>query len=320
MTEAVFRRGLSDRFLAALARLAWEPGWWSDVLADTSLVIAVRDESLNVYWHGQSLFRVTQDPVSGVLRAAIHPKYLIDPALGGEVLLSGASFDLGKLAQGGGFLARYEGPATLGILKRNADRFAPGEKRGVHDIMLAHPDAVDIEIGLAAPKVPGERTPVARADIAVFEDAGTRTRLAFWEAKPFTNQELWPDRTGTTPVLGQIATYVDLLQRHRDAVLQSYRRVAQNLSTIAALSHGRRPVSDLVARVAAGATLDLDPGSAVGLVVFGYGRDEASSPRWRGHRASLEAALGGRLRAAGSASNLRLTTCSTSIGEGVADA
>ncbi|WP_198370415.1 hypothetical protein [Roseomonas rosulenta] len=320
MTEAVFRRGLSDRFVAALARLAEEPGWWADVLADTSLVIAVRDERLNVYWHGQSLFRVTQDPTSGVIRAAIHPKYLIDPALGGEVLLSGASFDLGKLAQGGGFLSNYEGPATLGILKRNADRFAPGEKRGVHDIMLAHQDAVDIEVGLAAPKVPGQRTPVARADIAMFEDAGTRIRLSFWEAKPFTNQELWPDRTGTTAVLGQIATYADLLRQHRDAVLQSYRRVAQNLSTIAAMSHGRRTVSDRVARVASGATLDLDPDSAVGLVVFGYGREEASSPRWRGHRAMLETALGGRLRAAGSTSNLRLTKCSASIDEAVEDA
>jgi hypothetical protein len=34
MTEALFRRGLSDRFLAALARLAEGPGWWTDVLAD----------------------------------------------------------------------------------------------------------------------------------------------------------------------------------------------------------------------------------------------------------------------------------------------
>jgi hypothetical protein len=108
-------------------------------------------------------------------------------------------------------------------------------------------------------------------------------------------------------VLAQIATYVDLLQRHRDAVLQSYRRVAQNLSTIAAMSRGRRSVSNLVARVAAGAPLDLEPGSAVGLVVFGYGREDASSPRWRAHRAVLEKALAGRLRAAGSASNLRLT-------------
>jgi hypothetical protein len=121
-------------------------------------------------------------------------------------------------------------------------------------------------------------------------------------------------------VLGQIAAYAHLLRQQRDTVLQSYRRVAQNLSKIAAMSHGRRTVSDLVARVAAGDTLDLDPVSAVGLVVFGYGREEASSPRWKGHRAMLEKALGGRLRAAGSASNLRLTTCSASIGQRVEDA
>lgn len=60
-TEPVFRRGLSDEFVAALADLAAEGGWWADVLADTQLVIAVRDERLNVYWHGQSLFDVRRD-------------------------------------------------------------------------------------------------------------------------------------------------------------------------------------------------------------------------------------------------------------------
>jgi hypothetical protein len=45
----VFRRGLSDNFMAALAELAQKPGWWQDVLADASLIIGIRDECFDVY-------------------------------------------------------------------------------------------------------------------------------------------------------------------------------------------------------------------------------------------------------------------------------
>ncbi len=55
----VFKRGLSDEFIAALTELAQKPGWWQDVLQDASLIIGIRDEEFDVYWHGQSIFMPT---------------------------------------------------------------------------------------------------------------------------------------------------------------------------------------------------------------------------------------------------------------------
>jgi hypothetical protein len=53
-----FMKGLSPEFLNALAQLAKKGGWWKDVLADKQLIIGIRNEKLDVYWHGQSILNV----------------------------------------------------------------------------------------------------------------------------------------------------------------------------------------------------------------------------------------------------------------------
>ena len=73
----VFKRGLSDNFMVALAELAQKPGWWHDVLADASLIIGIRDECFDVYWNGQSLFNA--DFQGGRVNVDTHVKYLLDP-------------------------------------------------------------------------------------------------------------------------------------------------------------------------------------------------------------------------------------------------
>src|SRR4051794_13606287 len=49
-----FRHGLSDRTVAALNRFYDAPGsWWRALADDPGLVVAIRDEYLNVYYKGQ---------------------------------------------------------------------------------------------------------------------------------------------------------------------------------------------------------------------------------------------------------------------------
>jgi len=304
---AAFSRGVSDGFVEALGTLAAQGGWWADVLADPTLVIGIRDEYLNVYWRGQSLFRVRFDRAARAVRTSTHPKYLLDPALAGQVELRGRDFALPQAGDGTGLLRRYEGKATLRSMKRAADLFAGDEKRGVHAITLANPNAIDVEIALPAPASPGGAKATApRVDIAAFEEAGASVRLAFWEAKLFANPELWPDRAGETPALGQVATYRALLALHRDAVLRSYRRVAENLVAIAAMSGGARAVPDLVGRVAHGAPLTLDQPPAVGLVVFAFTAAQRDGETWRTQRKAIAEAVGPRLRERGDAADIRL--------------
>src|SRR5947208_12274647 len=91
-----FNRGIkNEAFLEGLRRLAAEESWWRDVLLDRSLIIAIRDEYLNVYWQGQSIFRVSF--VNGRVAASTHPKYLLNPDVSGQIFLAAGSFELEKL-------------------------------------------------------------------------------------------------------------------------------------------------------------------------------------------------------------------------------
>ena len=74
-----FRRGVSDKFIAALAKLNESEGWWHDVLLDNSLIITVRNEHLHIYWQGQRIFDIAMQ--GGAIVAKTHPKYLLDPNL-----------------------------------------------------------------------------------------------------------------------------------------------------------------------------------------------------------------------------------------------
>ncbi len=55
---AAFMRGLSPEFVRALEALAKsKQSWWRDVLEDKGLIIAVRNQYLNVYWQGNQFSR-----------------------------------------------------------------------------------------------------------------------------------------------------------------------------------------------------------------------------------------------------------------------
>ena len=136
-----FRKGIGDLFVDALKGLAASGGWWRDVLADTSLLIAVRDESLNVYWHGQSIFKITYS--NRKVHASTHPKYLLDPDISKLVSFNGERFEIEELRRTG-LIETYEA-TTLNKLKRSAERYAVGEKIGVHSIVHDNPSVVDVE-------------------------------------------------------------------------------------------------------------------------------------------------------------------------------
>src|SRR5665213_2524679 len=195
---SVFKRGLSDNFMAALAELAQKPGWWQDVLADASLIIGIRDECFDVYWNGQSLFNA--DFQGGRVNVNTHVKYLLDPDRSDRVALDENGTFHEVLTP---MLARYAS-GTLGKLKKAADLFSGMEKQGVHAIARANENIIDVEIRLDAKDLDTKRDQ-PRIDIAMFEQQFDGIELVFWEAKLFANKEL--RATGVSPVVGQIEEY-----------------------------------------------------------------------------------------------------------------
>jgi hypothetical protein len=95
-----FKRGIrGGPFREALETLAHQDGWW------------------NVYWQGQSIFKVSFK--GGKVTASTHEKYLLNPDLEDQIPLIDGRFDFGKVAER--MLTReYEGAKTLKKLKRAA--------------------------------------------------------------------------------------------------------------------------------------------------------------------------------------------------------
>jgi hypothetical protein len=295
---SVFKKGLNDNFIAALAELAQKPGWWRDVLADASLIIGIRDEKFDVYWNGQSLFNA--DFQGGRVNVNTHVKYLLDPDRSDRVALD----------ENGNFhevstpmLARYTS-GTLSKLKRAADLFSGMEKQGVHAIVRANENIIDVEIRLDARDLDSDRDQ-PRIDIAAFEQRPDGVELVFWEAKLFANKEL--RAAGPAPVVKQIKEYQQVLQaRHLD-VLSSYRRVAKNLVAIAQMS-GVRVVGSAIRAVADGEELRMSSTANVGLVIFGFDADQkAVGGIGHKHFEKLKMELGEKMmRASGVADGLKL--------------
>jgi len=223
--ESSFSRGLSERFLDLLRAEAAQGGWWRDVLADQSLIIAIRRECLDVYWQGQSLFNVTLKG-SGLI-VTTHMKYLLDPGLGDRVRLVGGDFRIDELVRRA-FLREYHSPSSLAKLKKSASYYGGDEKRGVHDIVLNNRNVIDVEIAFPGlyrleDESEGDETRDPRIDVAALQADGDDIQLMFWEAKTYQNPAL---RTSDIrkSVVRQVRIYEDCLKRNRQAILRAIDR------------------------------------------------------------------------------------------------
>ena len=257
-----FKRGIrDDDFRKALEALAQQDGWWKDVLADPSLIIGIRDEYLNVYWLGQSIFKVSSKGKKVV--ASTHEKYLLNPDLKDQISLVDGKFAFGK-AEPRMLTRDYEGAETLAKLKRAASHYSGQEKEGVHEIATSNDSVVDVEIAINASGIPDVERNLPRMDLANFETSANGVDLVFWEAKTFSNPELENGK-----IAGQIKDYRTVIDLHKTEIDDSYRCVAENLADMAKWSNGHRSVAAAIRAVADGAKLNVSSAN-VGLLVYDF--------------------------------------------------
>jgi hypothetical protein len=300
-----FRKGIKKpEFIQQLKKLSVVDSWWRDVLMERRLLICVRNEALNVYWQGQSIFKVGFD---SVVRVSTHAKYLVDPDLKHQVPLRDRTFDQSSLRDA--LTKNYLGPSTLERLIRASQPYVHGEKKGVHAIAVRdNTSVVDVEIQSSAQDDAGERDD-GRLDVATFEGRGAVVNLVFWEAKQFWNPELRA-KAGEPKVIRSLLKYRRILKEHKQEILQSYRVVASNLVDIAEMSGGIRSVAPNVRAVSNGdATLEMIDDNNLGLIIFNYSAAEDSDPVWKRHLEKLKQLAdfpGLRIRKAGDAKNIKL--------------
>jgi hypothetical protein len=290
--------------MTKLALLAANGGWFADVLADSRLILGIRNNYLNVYWRGQSLFKIEWAAGKDVpLKFSTHPKYLLDPALSNAVRFDGSDFKIGTLTP---LIKEYAGAKTLARMKRAAELYCGDEKRGVHQVVLANPNVIDTEIAFVCDGMDEDNPFAPRMDLACLEEVDSSIRLRFWEAKLFVNRELFAEGDKEAPVVGQIRDYRILVEKHRAEIIKSYQFVAQNLAGIASWGASPREVGPLIKRVADGETLVIDDVPIVGLIVYGYDDAQGKSERWKSHLDKLTRDENTPVRCAGDAKNIRL--------------
>jgi hypothetical protein len=278
---AVFVRGLHDEMIRALNAAYDQGGWWRHMADDPELFLAVRDNTLNVYYRGNSLVLVSYE--AGHLIGRTHYKYLLKPrsrlcyirstdghldwpdGLVGELLLQ----DLGDIA----------------VLKAASLPYAGEEKSGVHHVLQSNPNIVDVEIAFGEEAAADDQAQALRIDFAALQEGGTGSELVFFEAKHMFNSELRASGAAEPSVIHQIRNYERFLTQHQHELAVSYQQVCQNLAGLRG-----RSAAEIIKRVADGAPLSVS--TTPRLVVFGFDEDQHRGAVWGNHRQKLIDALG----------------------------
>lgn len=311
-------RGLSAAFLDDLEALARAPegGWWRDMLARPDLVLAVRAGYLNVYYRGAALYLIGQR--QGRIVASTHARYLVRQRQGSADLSADGAF---ALDPDQALWRHYAGPQTLGEMLRAAAHLAGPEKDGVHDLVLASPRVVDVEISLSAAAPQATRAGEAlggtdpscdpkasrqdRIDVATLTEREGKAFVSFHEAKHFTNPELRAGPTRKPPVVAQIERYRATLTHHASQLSLSYQAVARALVRLDRLRQEvtgpgtTSRLDPLVIRVAEDPVppaIDTEPR----LVVFDFDEDQRDGSVWGRHRTRLAQEFGLQVYAVGS--------------------
>jgi hypothetical protein len=250
--------------------------------------LGIRDNYLNVYWRGCSLFKIERD--GETLKFSTHPKYLVDPDLSKPVAFDGSDFRVQERVQEiAPLIEKYEGPKTLDKMKRAAKSYSGEEKEGVHALACVRGNnVIDTEIAFDRETEGDHSKSTQRVDLACLEDVQGSIRLRFWEAKLYENKELRAAGGNEPRVVKQVSRYRAKLEEHRDEVIKSYGKVARNLVDIARWAGIPEKFGNLVGRVAGGEPFVLDDPPFVGLAIYGFDAEQKKSERWEKHLNKLK--------------------------------
>ena len=140
---STFSRGLDGAFIDALNGEYDKCGWWHRLVHDPDVFIAIRDNYVNAYYRGCSLAKLSWQAQDETIVGQIHYKYLLRPSSPNEyVEVVGGKAKLPD-DMSTWFLRDL---SDVDSLKRAVLPYAGAEKTGVHDILKANANIVDVEV------------------------------------------------------------------------------------------------------------------------------------------------------------------------------
>ncbi len=283
-----FDRGLDDDFVAALNREYEQNTWWRQLVDDRELFVALRKNSVNVYFRGGSLAKLSWK--AGQIVGEIHYKYLLRSSIPKSYI------DIvdGRILIGNAENMLVRDLSDTENIKKAASPYAGLEKTGVHRILASNPNVVDVEIAFGIPGTDEDNPSAPRIDFAALQSAidDEGVKIVFFEAKHFGNRNALRSGSGSKPkVVKQIQQYSDLLVERRRDIIKSYRRVCDNLLNLSGMAE-RYPSRQAMFNDIVTSRIKLDVDENPVLVVFGFDSDQRDGKNWQFHRDVLEAELG----------------------------
>ena len=283
-----FNRGLDCEFIDALNREYKEGGWWRRLVDDPELFIAIRENYLNVYYRGCGLAKLNWK--SGQIVGEIHYKYLLRPS-GPKEYVSIRNGNITLNGQESLFVVSLNDIADI---KKAAEPYAGQEKNGVHSILAANPNVIDVEIAFGISGASEDDSSAPRIDFAAIQPLSDREgmKLTFFEAKHFSNKSALRASDSKDPkVVGQISNYRHIIRERADDIARGYRQVCCDLPNLIGMMKQYPGHETMLKSIANGST-DLIVDETPILVVFGFDNDQKGGTSWAPHREKLGYRLG----------------------------
>lgn len=259
---AEFKRGLDDTFIDLLNNNYDQPdSWWRTLVEDPDVFIGIRGNELNAYYNGCSLLRLRhrRDHLVG----ETHFKFLIrNQPNANYISFRDGNFDDDDLAA---IEFSRDMRSDLAAIKAASKLHQGREAQGVHDVVRANFNIIDTEVVF-----PDEKT--SRIDFAALRLGGERPELVFYEAKHFSNSELFGDYP---KVVQQVERYRKLVsdQGRAREIRDSYSRIAANYAKLKGIDEKFQTLCQQVV------TTGLEISKAVRLVIFGITREDQRTRR-----------------------------------------
>ncbi len=271
-----FKRGIKHEFINALK----ECDYWQKMVKDPDLFIGIRGNSINVYYKGNSICKLSYNRGTKQVIASTHYKYLLRPGIKNPYMeTSNGTFPPDVLKD-----KSITSLSEIDLIKRASSAYAGEEKIGVHSIILKEINILDIEVAFSKETIEADDNKTDRIDyLQLVKDSKGKIWLVFFEAKHFDNSEI---RARQSPrVLNQIQRYEKALEVHKEAILESYKAVCRNLKELHIV--GDRNLINEVAANPSLLSIDFLPR----LIVFGYDKDQDEGKVWKKHKIVLKDAL-----------------------------
>lgn len=288
-----FERGIKNQlFIDELNQQRMVAGsFWQQIVNDNSLFIAIRKESINVYYKGNSLVRIIYD---NGLRCYTHYKFIINPDYKNAYIESNGN---------GGFIVQNPSKMLINslreisLIKKAIKAYSGEEKSGVHNISCIASDVIDVEIAFSGNN--GLTATKDRIDFLRLKEYNNELHLVFYEAKHYTNKEIRAKVATNIPVVKQLGKYQNCIISHQSEIIASYRLVCKNLVDLGLTTN--RP---LTKKVDAGMQLYVDSNPT--LVIFGYDEDQRNGNIYKNKMNQLKSQITGPVIAKGNATSFKV--------------